>query len=203
MKISGLHLVPMALLPGLVASIHTPVGLYSNCTSLSPAPIPADELLSYFPPRPVHDFAAVENIRRTLATYAFAIDGKNWNALEYVFTKDAVANYSEPIGLLSGLEAIQTTLPPGLATFVGTQHHLGTQVIDVCSPDTAISVTYYRAAHFLSTTGAPTSVTDDDQVLTAWGQYQDTWKKQEDQSWKIVYRNVIYMDGFVSEMDLT
>ena len=45
----------------------------------------------------------VESIRNTLALYPLSIDGKNFDALSLVFTKDAVANYSEPLNVLTGL----------------------------------------------------------------------------------------------------
>lgn len=31
------------------------------------------------------------------------------------------------------------------------------------------------------------------QVATAHGQYQDLWRRQEDGSWRVVVRNLVYM----------
>lgn len=64
--------------------------------------------------------------------------------------------------------------------------HYGTQVIDIIFSTIAQSVTYYQAAHFGSGDLAS-------EVAYAYGQYQDTWHKQRDQTWKIVYRNLVYM----------
>lgn len=73
---------------------------------------------------------------------------------------------------------------------VTTQHQFGTQVIDIVSPDAAQSVTYYRAAHF----GTAPDTTD--QVVTAYGQYQDAWRRRNDGTWGIARRNLVYMVNF-------
>lgn len=164
-----------------------------TCSQISPGPIPLQQIPSHFPPRELIDIAATESIKRTLAIYALAVDGRDWSALDNIFADDAVANYSAPLGVLSGLSAIKSTLSNSLVQFTGTQHALGTQIVDVCAADVAISLTYYTATHFLSAPQNSTTLVDDGQVVYAYGQYQDTWKKQGDGSWKIVYRNLVYM----------
>lgn len=117
-----------------------------------PAPIPFPSLPSLFapdtnlsPPDPVVE----SQIRNTLATYPFSIDSKNFTALSSVFHPDAVANYSEPINVISGLPEIAARLEASLALFAGTQHSYGTQAIQVDdSGACARAVTYYTAAHF-------------------------------------------------------
>jgi hypothetical protein len=115
-----------------------------------PSPIPFPSLPSLFapdantsPPDPV----AESQIRNTLATYAMSIDSKNFTALSSVFHPDAVANYSEPINVITGLPEIMGTLEASLALFAGTQHNYGTQAIRVDIVE-ARAVTYYTAAHF-------------------------------------------------------
>ncbi|KAL2274341.1 hypothetical protein FJTKL_03261 [Diaporthe vaccinii] len=83
-----------------------------------PSPIPFPSLASLFapdadlsPPDPI----AESQIRNTLATYTFSIDSKNFTALSSVFHPDAVANYSEPINVISGLSEITATLEASLA----------------------------------------------------------------------------------------
>ncbi|KKY35618.1 hypothetical protein UCDDA912_g04399 [Diaporthe ampelina] len=117
-----------------------------------PSPIPLSSLPSLFasdedrsPPDPIVE----SQIRNTLATYAFAIDSKNFSALSSVFHPDAVANYSEPLNVITGLPEIISTLEASLALFAGTQHAYGTQAIRVDSTGkSARAVTYYTAAHF-------------------------------------------------------
>ncbi|EOD52346.1 hypothetical protein GTA08_BOTSDO07500 [Neofusicoccum parvum] len=157
------------------------------------------ELSAAFPPRPVYDAAAVETIKRTLTLYAFAIDGQDWDGLAHIFADDATANYGAPIGELAGLAQIKETLPPYLTIFVGTQHVLGTQLVDVCSPTTAVSITYFTAAHFRNDTSSPTAPVDYSEVMYAYGQYQDRWRKQADATWKVEHRNLVYMGPFVSD----
>lgn len=133
--------------------------------------------------------AAVEAIRNTLAFYPLAIDGKNFDALSQIFTTDAVANYSAPLNVLKTLSTIQSVLQSSLAA-VTTQHAFATQLIDLLSPNSAFSVTYFTATHFGQ--GPFLGIT-----ATAYGQYQDLWAKQSDGSWKITHRNLVYMVSFM------
>ncbi|KAH8697812.1 hypothetical protein BGW36DRAFT_427760 [Talaromyces proteolyticus] len=152
-------------------------------------PIPFPALATDFPPAPLVDAVSIEAIRNTLALYPFAIDGKNFAALDNIFMQNAVANYSAPLNVLTPLSQIQSVLSSSLAC-VTTQHMFGTQVIEIISPTVAVSVTYYRAAHF--GTNNQTG-----QVAYAYGQYQDTWQRQADWTWKITYRNLVYMGPII------
>lgn len=127
----------------------------------------------------------VEAIRTTMGHYPLAIDGKNFAALSLVFAPNAVANYTAPLGVLTPLSTIEAVLEASLAT-VTTQHLLGTQVIDILSPTTAFSVTYFQASHF--GTGIYYG-----QIASAYGQYQDLWARQPDLSWRISHRSFAYM----------
>lgn len=117
-----------------------------------PAPIPFASLPSLFSPDAdlsLPDPIIESQIRNTLALYVFSIDSKNFTALSSVFHPDAVANYSEPINVISGLPEIMETLEASLARFAGTQHSYGTQAIQVDDAGSCARViTYYTAAHF-------------------------------------------------------
>lgn len=91
----------------------------------------------------------IENqIRDTLAHYPLAIDGKNFAALDLVFTQDVVANYSEPLGVLTGLPSVISVLQSSLSP-VRSQHAFSTQLIEILEGEsTARSLTYYTASHF-------------------------------------------------------
>ncbi|KAK0638301.1 hypothetical protein DIS24_g9964 [Lasiodiplodia hormozganensis] len=184
---------------------------------------------SFPPPRAATtsawDLAAVDAIKHALTLYAFAIDGRDWDGLDHVFAPGATADYGAPIGVLTGgRDQIKQTLPPYLTVFAGTQHVLGTQVVSVCDDGgeeydggeeeeeegrgrgellkrNAVSVTYFTAAHFKNGTEGkgldePVGMKD---VMYAYGQYQDRWGVQEDGTWKIEHRNLVYMGPFVSE----
>ncbi|KAL3463456.1 hypothetical protein BJX64DRAFT_287474 [Aspergillus heterothallicus] len=154
-----------------------------------PQPYPLASLPSLFPPRADPDPTPIESIRQTLALYPLAIDSKNFSSLSLIFAPDAVANYSAPLGVLTGLPEIESVLNASLAC-VTTQHSLGTQVINVLSHEMARSVTYYTAAHFGK--GDLSSET-----AVVYGQYQDIWKKARDGTWRIVGRDLVYMSGVI------
>lgn len=96
----------------------------------------------------LQDADTQDQIRNTLAHYPLAIDGKNFDALGLVFTTDAVANYSAPLFVLSGLEDIKKVLQGSLAPVL-SQHMYGTQLIEIeQGRKTAKALTYYTASHF-------------------------------------------------------
>ncbi|KAK5953612.1 hypothetical protein OHC33_005556 [Knufia fluminis] len=164
-----------------------------GCPEISPGPVSGYYLAEQFESPAVPDVTSIEAIRQTMALYALAIDGRNFEALRKVFTIDTRANYSDPIGVLNGVQAIIDTLPPGLANFVSTQHHLGTQYIDICSPNSAVSVTYFQATHFFTPYNGVANPVDGSQVLIDRAQYQDVWARQGDGSWRITNRNLVRM----------
>lgn len=162
-----------------VSSLPAPIPQYSVPTSL-----PNVE----FVPDPF-DYDAIRN---TMALYPFCIDGKNFAALSQVFTSDAVANYSAPLNVLTPLSNIESVLSSSLAK-VTTQHALTTQAIDITGVNTAETITYYTASHF--GTGSYVG-----QVAYAYGQYQDYWNRQSDGSWRISYRNLVYMAPVIGNL---
>ncbi|KAI7783417.1 hypothetical protein LA080_011978 [Diaporthe eres] len=102
-----------------------------------PSPIPFPSLASLFapdadlsPPDPI----AESQIRNTLATYTFSIDSKNFTALSSVFHPDAVANYSEPINVISGLSEITATLEASLARSIAMVLYAYGQYQDLLTP---------------------------------------------------------------------
>jgi hypothetical protein len=142
-------------------------------------PIAFSKLSTIFPPPVIEATIAIEAIRNTLAPYPFAIDGKDFAALSNIFAQNVVANYFAPLNILTPLSAVISVLESSLGC-VTTQHSVSTQLITVLSVKSAFSVTYFRAMHFGrgNTTAGP--------YLEAFGQYQDTWERQADLTWKIV-----------------
>lgn len=111
--------------------VLTPLCLATNprsSLSFPTDPIPAAALPTSYPGALTAQNPAIENqIRNTLAHYPLAIDGKNFDALDRVFTQDAVANYSAPLNVLTGLDEIKKVLGQVLAPVL-SQHSLGTTV---------------------------------------------------------------------------
>jgi hypothetical protein len=169
------------------------LGAGSGCPKIAPGPASLNYLAGLFTPQVLPDPIATESIRQTLALYALAIDGRNFEILRKVFTTNTRANYSDPIGVLNGVQAIIDTLPPGLNNFASTQHHLGTQLIHVCGLTSAVSVTYFQASHFFVPYTGVGNPVNNSKVLIDRSQYQDTWARQWDGTWKITNRNLVRM----------
>ena len=112
------------------------------------APIPISAVPTSYPLSLTSQDAELQDqIRNTLAIYPLAIDGKNFPALDLFYTADAVANYSAPINVVTGLSEIKAVLERALAPVL-TQHTYGTQVIEIEKGKTrARSLTYLTATH--------------------------------------------------------
>lgn len=125
-----------------------PLPLLPVPPSTPPFSLPTSYPHSLHPQYPTTDLL----IRNTLAHYPLAIDGKNFLALDLVFTQDVVADYSAPLGVLRGLESVRVALEGSLGK-VRTQHALSTIVVEIEGDRVggelgARSLTYYTASHF-------------------------------------------------------
>ncbi|KAG4035776.1 hypothetical protein MFRU_001g05440 [Monilinia fructicola] len=194
MKLPNLLTVVVGLLQGVASKSK-----YSACPDISPGPATAFQLPEILPISFFTDPIATESIRNTLALYAFALDGRNWAAFSRVFAPNVRANYSEPLGIMYGVQNITDKISAAASQFASTQHRYGTQYIAICSPSTAISVTYLQASHFLWPNIGPV-VEDDNHTLFATGRYEDTWAKSSDGTWKIVNRNFVFMGPLIGSM---
>ena len=124
--------------------ISDPLHLPSTTVSLNLFSLPASYAAASLPA----DSTVQLQIHNTLALYPLAVDGKNFAALNRIFTCDVVANYSAPLNVIIGLYSLQAVLNESLS-YVITQHSLATQVIDVLKGGRAAkSVTYFTATHF-------------------------------------------------------
>lgn len=72
-----------------------------------------------FPQRP----STILSIQRTMSYYPLIIDNKSFSDLSLVFTANAIANYSQPLNILTPLSVIESILAASLAP-VTTQHLL-------------------------------------------------------------------------------
>ena len=68
-------------------------------------------------------------IQDLLTSYCDAIDSRNWNALDDIFTPDAIIDYTEAGGAKGTLEEIKLYLDKVLKPFSGMQHMLGLPMI--------------------------------------------------------------------------
>ncbi|KAK4902236.1 hypothetical protein LTR27_001139 [Elasticomyces elasticus] len=143
---------------------------------------------TFAPATHTQDPGILAQIRNTLALYPVCIDGKDFASLSLVFTEHAVANYSEPLNILTPLSNIQSVLEASLAP-VATQHQLGTQVVELLGHCSARSLTYFVANHF-------GKGVYEGQVAYAYGQYRDVWTKTR-AGWRIKERTLAYMGPLI------
>ena len=65
-------------------------------------------------------------IEDLMVSYCYAIDSSNWDALDEVFTADAVIDYSEMVGVRGNLAQIKAFLAGSLSQVAGFQHAIST-----------------------------------------------------------------------------
>lgn len=75
-----------------------------------------------YSPADVADFLAIQNL---LTVYAFALDEKDYDALDNVFTPDATFDYTATGGVAGDWTAIKPWLQAALSRFPVTQHLIG------------------------------------------------------------------------------
>jgi hypothetical protein len=80
-------------------------------------------------------------INDLLVAYSHAIDTRNWDALDSVFTEDAVVDYSAFGGPAGPLPEIKAWLDSALAGFAGFQHLVAAPQV-VLDGDRATAKTY-------------------------------------------------------------
>lgn len=70
-------------------------------------------------------------IQDLLAAYSDAIDRRDWDALDRVFTPDATIDYTETGGARGDLPFIKDYLARGLKPFSGFQHMVGLPLLTI------------------------------------------------------------------------
>ena len=88
----------------------------------------------------------VTGIQQTLGLFPVAIDQKQFDLLDAVFTTNATANFRGP-SLLVGVPAIKRSLSKGLTGLI-SQHDLGTLYINMTEPDKAVSYNWLQGTFF-------------------------------------------------------
>jgi len=70
-------------------------------------------------------------IQDLFARYSFAIDERDWDALDAVFTPDAVIDYSETGGAKGSVAQIKAWLPIAMERFPRFQHMVATTKLEL------------------------------------------------------------------------
>ncbi|MCP3735908.1 nuclear transport factor 2 family protein [Sphingomonas sp. RP10(2022)] len=70
-------------------------------------------------------------IQDLLARYSFAIDDRDWEALDSIFTADARIDYTQTGGAVGSLAQVKAWLPLALERFSRFQHLVATSTLDL------------------------------------------------------------------------
>lgn len=118
-------------------------------------------------------------IQDLLASYCDAIDSRNWDALDEIFTSDAIIDYTAAGGARGNLSDTKAYLERALKQFSGMQHMLGLPVIKITG-DRATSRTIAFNPMVVERDGQPHTF-----FLGIW--YSDELNLTE-AGWRIVHR---------------
>jgi 3-phenylpropionate/cinnamic acid dioxygenase small subunit len=123
-------------------------------------------------------------INDLLVRYAWAIDTKDWDALDDVFTADVTAELASP--LLSGREAIASRIKLALEPLDDSQHMVTNHQVTI-APDgnSATCRCYLQAQHVRR-------VPDGGHNFIIGGRYEDTVVRTP-QGWRIDFRRLVVM----------
>jgi 3-phenylpropionate/cinnamic acid dioxygenase small subunit len=133
-----------------------------------------------------------------LSRYTFAIDDKDWDALDDVFVPDAQIDYTTSGGIKGAFPEIKAWLAKTLVMFPMTQHVLGNRRVTF-DGDTATSRTY-----FFNPMGAPKGDGGDGlQLFYVGGYYNDRLVRTGD-GWRIAERfeETAWMDGLPANLQI-
>ena len=100
------------------------------------------------------DLSDRAEIQDLLVAYCEAIDSRDWDALDDVFTKDAIIDYTEAGGARGSLPDIKLYLDKALAKFSGFQHMNGLPQIKI-NGDQATARTILFNPMIIDQDGAP------------------------------------------------
>ena len=120
-----------------------------------------------------------QEIESVLLAYATALDARDWQALERVFTSDAVADY-RGIGVFEGRVAIVGVVSDFLGRCGATQHMITNIRIEPSLHGEARAWCYLQATHAGKGTHAG-------KTMTVWGEYMDRLERRAE-GWRIVHR---------------
>lgn len=70
-------------------------------------------------------------IQDLMVAYCYAIDNRDWDALDAVFTPDAIIDYSEMVGVKGTLPEIKVFLASSMGAVQASQHIISTSQIAI------------------------------------------------------------------------
>ncbi len=100
--------------------------------------------------------------------YAFAIDERDWQAFETLFTPDAHIDYASAGGITGPPAKVAAWMPQAMSMFAWTLHSVATHRLEATGPDTAKGALHMFARHGLVFDGA-------NEVMDVSGLYYDEY----------------------------
>ncbi|KAF5871690.1 uncharacterized protein Bfra_008714 [Botrytis fragariae] len=156
----------------------------------------------YNPTSAQYVYSPIEQIRYTLAFETFILDSKNWTALEFVYTNDAIANFTG-LGaeLWIGRDDIIANEKSGLSHVTDGVHQLTSSavLINQANSSEAHVTTYITFNHFdTNTEGTQTH------VFSAWFKFEDDFVDTKSfdgtpSSWRVQNRQMVLVGGGVGD----
>ncbi|WP_188062424.1 nuclear transport factor 2 family protein [Sphingobium sp. KCTC 72723] len=70
-------------------------------------------------------------IQDLIVGYCYAVDSRDWDAMDQFFTADAVIDYSEMVGVVGSLTEIKAFLSASLTPILAFQHAVSTTRYDI------------------------------------------------------------------------
>ncbi len=148
------------------------------------------------PPMDIQEISDRLEIEQLLARYPVAIDGKDWDLLDRVFTEDAHLDYSSTGGPdgVGDYPTMKKWLQDNLATFSMTQHLLGKSVVEVDGDKATCRTLYHNPMGYPVKPEGPGSELN---IFVVGGWYDDTCVRTAD-GWRITRK--ILTHGFTRDI---
>ena len=119
-------------------------------------------------------------LTRLVTEYAYAIDERNWNALDRVFTPDAYIDYRGMGGIDGPYPKVKAWLPVALKDFPGFMHFIGNLLFDVNGDEATGKVACLNPMRVPKLGGG-----DEVMILGLW--YHDKYRRTPE-GWRISQR---------------
>ncbi len=107
---------------------------------------------------PLQEISDRLEIQDLLARYSYAIDERDWDALDQVFTPDAVIDYTETGGARGSVAQIKAWLPVAMQRFPRYQHMVATTRLTIEGDTAAARSCLFNPMVYQGSEGAPEQV---------------------------------------------
>ncbi len=107
---------------------------------------------------PLQEISDRLEIQDLLAQYSYAIDERDWDGLDQVFTPDAVIDYTETGGARGSVAEIKAWLPVAMERFPRYQHMVATTRLKIDGDSATARTCLFNPMVYQPADGAPEQV---------------------------------------------